>query len=77
MNVASEGKQRLRSSRTLGLFMSVRCYRHLGPYGPEDTFFSPPTAARDRPSRYGEGTGCAAAARTIFSRVLSLGPSGP
>ena len=33
--VASEAKKRLRSSRTLGLFMSVRCYRHLGPYGPK------------------------------------------
>ena len=36
ISVASEGKQRLRSLRTLGLFLSIRCYRHLGPYGPEE-----------------------------------------
>ena len=35
--------------------MSIRCYRHAGPNGPEDKFFSPTTQARDRPSRYGEG----------------------
>ena len=39
MNGASEAEKRLRSLRTLGLFMSVRGYRHLGPYGPEDEFF--------------------------------------
>ena len=39
ISVAFEAEKRLRSSRTLGRFMSVRCYRHAGPYGPEDTFF--------------------------------------
>ena len=33
---ASEAEKRLRSSRTLGLFKAVRCYRHLGPHGPKD-----------------------------------------
>ena len=34
-----EGKKRLRSLRTLGLFRFVRGYRHAGPKGPEDKFF--------------------------------------
>ena len=29
--ISGATEERLRSSRTLGVFMSVRCYRHLGP----------------------------------------------
>ena len=40
MNVALEAKKRLRSLRTLGRFMSIRCYRHAGPMDLKTSFFA-------------------------------------
>ena len=51
MNVAPEAKERLRSLRTLGVFKAVRCYRHLGPKGPEAS------VVRDRLSPNGSRSG--------------------
>ena len=80
MNGAFEAKKRLRSLRTLGRFMSIRCYRYLGPYGPEELGGCLPGPVRDLaiPNYSYVMLGFHAAARTVFfSRAASLGPSGP
>ena len=72
---APEVKKRLRSSRTLGLFLSVRCYRHAGPNGPEELGGCLPGPVRDQaiPNYSYVMVGRrAAAARTVFFRAPPL-----
>ena len=83
MNGAPEAEKTLRSSRTLGLFLSVRCYRHAGPNGPEE----PGACLREGSAAYrAAAVGCVTVAaicprpsragrRRAF--LFPLGPSGP
>ena len=45
---APEAEKRLRSLRTLGIFISIRCYRHAGPKGPEELGGCLPGPVRDQ-----------------------------